>query len=264
MQHVREQAVTDEVISSFAGAPSRTLARGDEQPGPASARFRARGPAHRGGMAARHRLPHPSGPYHDGQAAGVHSAVRRARPVHADRRGQRAGHGRRHRIHRVRTVLRRGRARSPLGGDIARGAKGSPCFVSGTVRSADGTPLPGARIEVWEADEDGFYDVQYDDDRSAGRAWQRAGADGEYRFWSVLPAPYPIPYDGPVGDLLRAADRSPMRPAHLHYKVDAPGHRTLITHIFVAGDQVPGVRRGIRRQEQPDRRRHRTSRRNRA
>ena len=125
----------------------------------------------------------------------------------------------------------------PLGGDIARGAKGSPCYVSGTVRSADGTPLPGARIEVWEADEDGFYDVQYDDDRSAGRAWQRAGADGEYRFWSVLPAPYPIPYDGPVGDLLRAADRSPMRPAHLHYKVDAPGHRTLITHIFVAGDK---------------------------
>jgi hydroxyquinol 1,2-dioxygenase len=125
----------------------------------------------------------------------------------------------------------------PLGGDIARGAKGSPCYVSGTVRSADGTPLPGARIEVWEADEDGFYDVQYDDDRSAGRAWQRAGADGEYRFWSVLPAPYPIPYDGPVGDLLRAVDRSPMRPAHLHYKVDAPGHRTLITHIFVAGDK---------------------------
>jgi hydroxyquinol 1,2-dioxygenase len=125
----------------------------------------------------------------------------------------------------------------PLGGDIARGAKGSPCYVSGTVRSADGTPLPGARIEVWEADEDGFYDVQYDDERSAGRAWQRAGAHGEYRFWSVLPAPYPIPYDGPVGDLLRAADRSPMRPAHLHYKVDAPGHRTLITHIFVAGDK---------------------------
>ena len=125
----------------------------------------------------------------------------------------------------------------PLGGDIARGAKGSPCYVSGTVRSADGTPLPGARIEVWEADEDGFYDVQYDDDRSAGRAWQRAGANGEYRFWSVLPAPYPIPYDGPVGDLLRAADRSPMRPAHLHYKVDAPGYRTLITHIFVAGDK---------------------------
>src|SRR4029078_3361556 len=114
--------------------------------------------------------------------------------------------------------------------------KGSPCYVFGTVRSADGTPLPGARIEVWGGDEDGFYDGKYDHDRSAGRPCQRAGATGEYRFWSVLPAPYPIPYDGPVGDLLRAADRSPMRPAPLHYKVYAPGPRARITHISVSGD----------------------------
>jgi len=125
----------------------------------------------------------------------------------------------------------------PLGGDIARGAKGVPCYVAGTVRSADGRPLPGARIDVWEADEDGFYDVQYAGDRSAGRGWLRAGEGGEYRFWSVRPAPYPIPDDGPVGDLLKAAGRSPMRPAHLHFKVDAAGHRTLITHIFLAGDE---------------------------
>lgn len=124
----------------------------------------------------------------------------------------------------------------PLGGDIARGAKGSPCYVSGTVRSADGTPLPGARIEVWEADEDGFYDVQYSAEHSAGRGWLRSGSNGAYRFWSVLPAPYPIPHDGPVGALLAAAGRGPMRPAHLHFKVTAPGHRTLITHVFVAGD----------------------------
>jgi hydroxyquinol 1,2-dioxygenase len=136
----------------------------------------------------------------------------------------------------------------PLGGDIARGAHGAPCYVSGTVRSTDGAPLPGARIEVWEADEDGFYDVQYPDDRSAGRAWLRAGRDGEYRFWSVLPAPYPIPDDGPVGQLLIAANRGPMRPAHLHFKVDEPGHRTLITHVFLAGgdyldrDAVFGVK----------------------
>jgi len=125
----------------------------------------------------------------------------------------------------------------PLGGDIARGAKGVPCYVAGTVRSADGRPLPGARIDVWEADEDGFYDVQYAGDRSAGRGWLRAGEGGEYRFWSVRPAPYPIPDDGPVGDLLKAGGRSPMRPAHLHFKVDAAGHRTLITHIFLAGDE---------------------------
>ncbi|MFI7528732.1 intradiol ring-cleavage dioxygenase [Nocardia salmonicida] len=124
----------------------------------------------------------------------------------------------------------------PLGGDIARGAKGLPCYVSGQVRSVDGEPIEGARIEVWEADSDGFYDVQYTDDRSAGRAWLRSGADGEYRFWSVLPAPYPIPHDGPVGDLLTATARGPMRPAHLHYMVTAPDFRPLITHIFVAGD----------------------------
>jgi protocatechuate 3,4-dioxygenase beta subunit len=124
----------------------------------------------------------------------------------------------------------------PLGGDIANGAKGKPCYVSGTVRGTDGAPVPGARIEVWEADEDGFYDVQYPGQEMAGRGWLRSGPDGEYRFWSVHPAPYPIPDDGPVGDLLHAAGRGPMRPAHLHFKVDAPGYRTLITHIFVAGD----------------------------
>ncbi|MFD5177626.1 intradiol ring-cleavage dioxygenase [Nocardia sp. NPDC058379] len=124
----------------------------------------------------------------------------------------------------------------PLGGDIARGAAGLACYVSGTVRSVGGEPIVGARIEVWEADADGFYDVQYPDGRSAGRGRLRSGADGEYRFWSVLPAPYPIPHDGPVGDLLAATARGPMRPAHLHFMVTAPGFRSLITHIFVAGD----------------------------
>jgi hydroxyquinol 1,2-dioxygenase len=128
----------------------------------------------------------------------------------------------------------------PLGGDIAGGAKGRPCYVAGTVRGTDGEPLPGARIEVWEADEDGFYDVQYPGTQMAGRGWLRSGRDGEYRFWSVHPSPYPIPDDGPVGELLTAAARGPMRPAHLHFKVDAPGYRTLITHIFVAGDPYLG------------------------
>jgi hydroxyquinol 1,2-dioxygenase len=125
----------------------------------------------------------------------------------------------------------------PLGGDIAHGAKGTPCWVSGRVRSTDGTPLVGARIEVWEADADGFYDVQYEGNRIAGRGRLSSGEAGEYRFWSVRPAAYGIPDDGPVGELLAAAGRGSMRPAHLHFKVDAPGHRTLITHIFIAGDE---------------------------
>ena len=129
-----------------------------------------------------------------------------------------------------------GAPQTPLGGDIASGAKGRPCYVSGTVTDTAGQPIPGARIDVWQSDEDGFYDVQYPDDRTAARGWLRSGPDGGYRFWSVHPAPYPIPDDGPVGDLLTAAGRGPMRPAHLHFKVTAPGFRPLVTHIFVAGD----------------------------
>ena len=127
-----------------------------------------------------------------------------------------------------------------LGGDIAFGAKGHPCWVTGSVRGVDGSPVAGAHIEVWEADEDGFYDVQYEGDRTAGRGWLTAGDEGGYRFWSVLPSAYGIPADGPVGALLAATSRSPMRPAHLHFRVDAPGYRTLITHIFVAGDRYLG------------------------
>ncbi|HZZ49818.1 MAG TPA: dioxygenase [Pseudonocardia sp.] len=124
-----------------------------------------------------------------------------------------------------------------LGGDIARGAKGTPCHVQGQVRSADGTAIVGARIDTWEADEDGFYDTQYQGEVSQGRGWLRSGDDGAYRFWSVLPTAYPIPHDGPVGDLLTSGNRGPMRPAHLHFKVTAPGHRPLITHVFVDGDK---------------------------
>ncbi len=129
-----------------------------------------------------------------------------------------------------------GAPETPLGGDIANGAQGRPCYVSGTVTDTAGNPVAGARIDIWQSDEDGFYDVQYPDGRTAARGWLRTGPGGGYRFWSVHPAPYPIPADGPVGDLLEAAGRGPMRPAHLHFKVDVPGYRPLVTHIFVAGD----------------------------
>jgi protocatechuate 3,4-dioxygenase beta subunit len=130
-----------------------------------------------------------------------------------------------------------GAPRIELGGDITGAASGMPCWVSGTVRATDGTPIAGARMEIWEADEAGFYDVQRADGEVGGRGWLESGAEGEYRFWSVLPTAYPIPDDGPVGELLTNTGRHPWRPAHLHFKVDAPGFRTLITHIFVAGDR---------------------------
>ena len=124
----------------------------------------------------------------------------------------------------------------PIGGDIAGGAAGQPCWVEGTVNDTSGNPVPGARIEVWEADEDGFYDVQYGDNRIAGRAHLFADDDGKYAFWGLTPTPYPIPHDGPVGKMLASVGRSPVRASHLHFMVTAPGLRTLVTHIFVEGD----------------------------
>src|ERR1022692_3303953 len=130
------------------------------------------------------------------------------------------------------------RGSRPAGTSPAAGAAGEPCWVEGTVTDTDGKPVSGARIEVWEADEDGFYDVQYGDDRPAARAHLFTDEKGGYRFWGVTPTPYPIPHDGPVGKLLRGAGRSPMRASHLHFLVIADGKRTLVTHIFVRGDEM--------------------------
>jgi hydroxyquinol 1,2-dioxygenase len=126
----------------------------------------------------------------------------------------------------------------PVGGDIAGGARGEPCWVEGSVRDTDGNPVPGARIEVWEADEDGFYDVQYTDDRVSGRAHLFSDENGKYSFWGLTPTPYPIPHDGPVGKMLESVGRSPMRASHLHFMVTSPHLRSLVTHIFVEGDDL--------------------------
>ncbi|HKT01145.1 MAG TPA: dioxygenase [Rugosimonospora sp.] len=129
-----------------------------------------------------------------------------------------------------------GSPRVELGADLAAGASGVPCWVEGTVRGVAGEAVAGARVEVWEADEDGFYDVQYADRRTANRGHLFTDAGGGFRFWSVRPAAYPIPADGPVGELLAAAGRGPMRPAHIHFMITARGYRRLITHVFAAGD----------------------------
>lgn len=113
--------------------------------------------------------------------------------------------------------------RIDLGGDIAGDAPGEPCWVEGAVADVDGAPIAGARVEVWEADEDGFSDVQYGDDRVAGRAHFFTDDDGSFRFWGLTPTPYPIPHDGPVGQLLEVVGRSPFRASHLHFMVTAPG-----------------------------------------
>jgi hydroxyquinol 1,2-dioxygenase len=123
------------------------------------------------------------------------------------------------------------------GEDIANGAPGEPCLVQGRVVSTTGESIAGAHLEVWQADDDGFYDVQHRElEESRGRGNLTSADDGRFWFWSVKPVGYPIPGDGPVGDLLRATNRSPMRPAHVHFMVSAPGYEPVTTHVFADGD----------------------------
>ncbi|HEY0869029.1 MAG TPA: dioxygenase [Acidothermaceae bacterium] len=131
-----------------------------------------------------------------------------------------------------------GSPRIEIGGDIANGAPGEPCWVEGVVTDSTGSPVSEARVEVWEADADGRYDVQYGDTRVSGRGHLFADDEGRYAFWGVKPTSYPIPHDGPVGAFLKAVQRSPVRAAHLHFMVSAPGLRTVVTHIFVDGDDL--------------------------
>ncbi|MFP8833559.1 intradiol ring-cleavage dioxygenase [Hydrogenophaga sp. XSHU_21] len=123
------------------------------------------------------------------------------------------------------------------GADVANGAPGKPCEVRGHVLGPAGEPVPGAVIDVWQADADGLYDVQREGlEQPQGRAVLRSGADGGFHFRTVVAEPYPIPTDGPVGDMLTATRRHPWRPAHLHFRIQAPGYQTLVTHVFRNGD----------------------------
>jgi catechol 1,2-dioxygenase len=124
-----------------------------------------------------------------------------------------------------------------LGDDIDLVGAGEKCVVRGRVLSADGTPVRGATLDVWQANDQGFYDVQQPgtQPRTNGRGLFTADEDGTFWFRTIVPSHYPIPYDGPVGELLQATKRHPYRPAHIHFIVAAPGYQPLTTHIFVAG-----------------------------
>jgi hydroxyquinol 1,2-dioxygenase len=123
------------------------------------------------------------------------------------------------------------------GGDMAAGWQGDPAYVSGRVLSTEGQPLAGALLELWQSNSEGWYDVQLAD--SSGRqlrAKLRTDAEGRFRFRTILPTSYPVPTDGPMGVVLERMGRHPMRPAHLHFMVSAPGYETVVTHLFVKGD----------------------------
>jgi hydroxyquinol 1,2-dioxygenase len=122
-----------------------------------------------------------------------------------------------------------------LGDNVSPQSVGQPCVVHGRVRNAQGVPIAGATVDVWQANADGFYDVQQPGVQQTGNGRGLFTTDEQGRFWftSVVPSFYPIPTDGPVGELLSAARRHEFRPAHIHFIVTAPGYKELTTHIFV-------------------------------
>lgn len=126
----------------------------------------------------------------------------------------------------------------PMGASITLQGGDETCLFEGTVTGLDGAPLAGVRIDVWSDNEDGFYDVQQPDVQPLfnNRGVFTTGADGRYAFRGIKPVSYPIPDDGPVGQLLGHLGRHPFRPAHMHFIVSAAGYETVITHTFVAGD----------------------------
>lgn len=138
----------------------------------------------------------------------------------------------------------------PMGANICRDAKGEDMFVSGRILDVDGRAVDGAVIDVWQANDEGFYDVQQKGIQPEFnlRGKFRTAADGQYWFRAVKPKFYPIPDDGPVGQLLGKLGRHPYRPAHLHYIIKAEGFQPLVTHIFdpddpyINSDAVFGVK----------------------
>jgi protocatechuate 3,4-dioxygenase beta subunit len=143
--------------------------------------------------------------------------------------------------------------RRELGANISLDHNGQQCVFAGQVRSSDGTPLAGARVDVWQANGAGYYDVQQPDLQPERNLRGLFLADGDGRFWlrTVVPRYYPIPDDGPVGRLLAATKRHPNRPAHIHLIAEADGHAPVTTHVFVDGspyldsDTVFGVKQSL-------------------
>ncbi|HEV7249418.1 MAG TPA: intradiol ring-cleavage dioxygenase [Shinella sp.] len=141
----------------------------------------------------------------------------------------------------------------PMGANICLDQKGEDMVISGRIRDTAGRPIEGAVLDVWQANDEGFYDVQQLGIQPEFnlRGVFRTGADGRYWFRAVKPKYYPIPHDGPVGRMLNHLGRHPYRPAHLHFILKAEGFETLITHIFdphdpyIESDAVFGVKQSL-------------------
>ena len=121
------------------------------------------------------------------------------------------------------------------GGDMSGGVDGDPLFVHGTVCDLDGRPVAGAVLDVWQADADGAYEAQLDVDEARLRARFSSREDGTYCVRTIAPKGYTIPMDGTVGNLIGRTEISEYRPAHVHFRVTAPGFEPLVTHLFREG-----------------------------
>jgi len=146
------------------------------------------------------------------------------------------------------------------GDSIIETDHGGPRFhVSGVVKSLDGTPIPGAEVDVWQTSSNALYPQQDpEQDPNNLRGLFITDANGRYEFIAVRPVDYPVPTDGPVGAFLTASGRHPMRAAHTHFIVRAPGYYPVTTHLFdseskyLDSDAVFGVRDSLILEFEPD------------
>ena len=135
---------------------------------------------------------------------------------------------------------------------LLREEESDPLEMRDRVTDSQGRPIANALVEVWQTAPNQLYDVQ-DEDQPNGhlRGSFRTDGAGTFRFRTIMPVSYPIPNDGPAGQLLAAMGRHPFRPAHIHFMISAPGYRTLVTHLFMDGDKyldsdaVFGVKRSL-------------------
>src|ERR1700716_1225207 len=127
------------------------------------------------------------------------------------------------------------------GGNMAEGAPGIPCFVTGTVTGLGGEPVAGAVLDLWQTDGEGLYEDQRDTQGPYMRGLYRSQADGSYAIRTVAPIAYTIPMDGTVGELMNRTNISHMRPAHIHFAIAAPGYEGCVTHLFQKGDEFSEI-----------------------
>lgn len=123
------------------------------------------------------------------------------------------------------------------GADMIKDNDGIRTIIQGKITDLDGNPIPGAIMDLWQNAANGLYQVQDDNqDNDNLRCRTVSNENGEYLFSTIKPVPYPVPDDGPVGDMLRATNRHPLRTGHIHFMISADGYRTLVTELFPDDD----------------------------